>query len=56
MKLVQKIIDEWDSEKVLIGEYAASLHMWIGTLKHLGAAIAIAFKDTKSKANEMLFN
>lgn len=59
LKLVNKILKDWDEgngkgEKVVIKEYSQSLHWWIGTLKHLGAAIAVAFKDTKTKADEML--
>ena len=59
MNLVNKILkdidnDEGDGKQVVIEEYAQSLHWWIGTLKHLGAAIAVAFKDTKTKADEML--
>ena len=32
------------------------LRMWESTLKHLGIAIAVAFKDTKTKAQDMLNN
>ena len=37
-------------------EYTTSLDMWIATLKHLGAAIAVAFKDTRVKAQQMRDN
>lgn len=53
---MKKISQDWDKDQVLIVEYAAVLNMWVATLKHLGAAIAVAFKDTKDKAATMLSN
>lgn len=37
-------------------EYTTCLNTWVSTLKHLGAAIAVAFKDTRVKAQQMLDN
>ena len=47
---------DWDKEQVHITEWTTLLDMWIATLKHLGAAIAVAFKDTKDKAKDMRKN
>ena len=52
----KKICTDWDNNQVLIMEYTTSLDMWIATLKHLGAAIAVAFKDTRVKAQQMRDN
>ena len=30
--------------------------MWVTTLRHLGSAIAVAFKDTRDKAKDMINN
>jgi len=45
-----------DSDKILIMEYVQVLNMWVSTLRHLGSAIAIAFKDTKDKGKDMVNN
>ena len=56
MKLVRKINKGFDTNEVLITEYAFSLDAWIDTLKHLGSAIAVAFNDTREKAQQMRDN
>jgi hypothetical protein len=54
--LMKKMNEEIDSDKVLINEYAQCLNMWVATLRHLGSAIAVAFKDTKDKSKDMINN
>lgn len=54
--MCNKISNDFDKDSVVILEYTSVLDMWISTLKHLGAAIAIAFKDTKDKAKNMRNN
>ena len=54
--LMKKLNADMDTDKVVIVEYAQALNMWVATLKHLGSAIAVAFKDTKDKARDMMTN
>lgn len=53
---MDKINKAWDTDTVIIGEYSQALSMWVISLKHLGSAISVAFKDTKDKAKDMLEN
>ena len=54
--LMKKMNEEMDSDKILIMEYTTALNWWVATLRHLGSAIAVAFKDTKDKAKDMINN
>ena len=54
--LMKKMNEEIDNDKILIMEYAQALNWWVATLRHLGSAIAVAFKDTKDKAKDMINN
>lgn len=54
--LMKKLNQDMETDQVLIIEYARALHMWVNSLEHLGSAIAVAFKDTKEKANNMASN
>lgn len=56
INLMKKLNKDMDTEQVIIIEYASALHMWVNSLEHLGSAIAVAFKDTKDKANDMVNN
>lgn len=56
IQMMQKINEDFDKETVMIHEYAACLNMWVQSLKHLGAAIAVAFQDTKDKSACMKAN
>ena len=51
-----KLNADMDTDKVIIEEYAQALNMWVATLKHLGPAITLAFKDTKDKARDIVTN
>ena len=45
--MMKKLNADMDKDQVVITEYTEVLNMWVTTLRHLGSAIAIAFKDTK---------
>ena len=45
--LMKKLNADMDTDKVLITEYTQVLNWWVTTLRHLGSAIAVAFKDTR---------
>jgi hypothetical protein len=53
---MDKINKAWATDTVIIGDYSRALSMWVVSLKHLGSAISVAFKDTKDKAKDMIEN
>ena len=54
--MMKKLNEDIDKDAIVITEYTEVLNMWVTTLRHLGSAIAIAFKDTKQKAKDMIAN
>ena len=56
IELMKKLNQDIDNDQIIIVEYTQALNMWVSTLRHLGSAIAVAFKDTKDKARDMINN
>lgn len=52
----EKVCNDWDTDQVYMVEFSALLNMLTTVLKHLGKALAIAFTDIKTKADQMLDN
>ena len=56
LNYMRKINSRWDEGEVLISDYCEVYTMWTQLLRHLGAAMTVAFSDTKEKAQDILDN